>query len=79
MIYLIFHITAALLTFAANVYTQLVQADNWPPTHWRRIAWDAVGMLLFMALIAWPFVLYYMHEQIKTYKRRKKSFRKNII
>lgn len=57
---IILWIAAALITFAYNTYVQLVLADNWPPTKWHRIAWDAVVMLLILALFGWPFVIFLM-------------------
>jgi len=60
VIFLAIHIIAALLTFALNTYVQLVLADNWPPTDHSKHAWDAMAMLLTLALFCWPFLLFLM-------------------
>jgi hypothetical protein len=50
-------VIAALITATWNIYTQLVLADNWPPSSWRRISWDAAALLVAVCLAAWPLVL----------------------
>ncbi len=48
---------AALAVCSWNIYTQLILADNWPPSSWKRISWDAAALLLAICLAAWPLVL----------------------
>jgi len=50
-------VIAALITATWNIYTQMVLADNWPPSNWKRISWDAVVILITVCLFAWPLVL----------------------
>lgn len=68
-------VTLALITCARNIYTQLVLADNWPPTRWHRIQWEAVLMLLTASLFAWPVVIFLMltDEKPSHLTSRKKS------
>lgn len=70
LIFLIW-VVLALITCARNIYVQLVLADNWPPTHWHRIQWEAVIMLLTASLFAWPFIVFLMIADEKT--RHKKT------
>ena len=45
------------ITALWNIYTQMVLADNWPPSNWKRISWDAVVILMVVCLFAWPLVV----------------------
>ncbi len=63
------HIACALAVCAFNTYWQLVLSDNWPPTSWRRISWDAIAILLTVSLFAWPLVLVLMWLDRDTYRR----------
>lgn len=62
-------IACALLVFFFNTYLQLVLADNWPPSDWRRVSWDAVLILLTISLFAWPIVLAMLWMDKNTYRR----------
>jgi len=50
-------LSAAALTLFWNIYVQLVIADNWPPTQYRRISLECVFMLATICFFIWPGVL----------------------
>lgn len=71
-IILAIHVICAVATFTANTYYQLAIADNWPPTNYKKIAWDAVFTLFLLSLVAWPFLIFLMlleHHQTKKFRK----------
>lgn len=48
---------AGVIVAAINIYMQLFVADNWPPSNWKHLQWDAIGMILTVCLFIWPLVL----------------------
>lgn len=65
-----------LLIASWNIYLQLFLADNWPPSNWYRIQWDAVVMLITLCLFCWPLVAVCMaidRETINAYQRKRKA------
>ena len=65
MIYLILHLIAATVTCVINIYTQLVKADNWPPTHWTRVHWQGAVLLFILSLFIWYILLWFMYAERK--------------
>lgn len=51
---------AGVIVAAINIYMQLFVADNWPPSNWKHLQWDAIGMIVTVCLCGWPVVLVLM-------------------
>lgn len=51
---------AGLIVASINIYMQLFVADNWPPTRWKHLQWDAISMIITLCLFIWPLVLILM-------------------
>jgi len=51
---------AGLIVGGINIYMQLFVADNWPPSHWKCLQWDAIAMIVFLCVFIWPVVLVLM-------------------
>lgn len=49
--------SAGLIVAAINIYLQLFIADNWPPSNWKHLQWDAIGMIVTVCLFIWPLVI----------------------